>query len=132
LVTGQAWTGREGAKIMAHRLAGRVLIAALPLAVAVIGGNGHTRPLPSVGGPAISLPTNATVNGSWSVGGGVGTCATNGAGQCAVARSKISKSNARVTFTVADITHATLTYASPDNHDPDGDGNGTAITVKRP
>jgi PKD repeat protein len=74
---------------------------------------------------------NATVSGSWS-GGGTGSCATNGGGQCAVARSTISKSNARVTFTVANITHATLTYASTGNHDSDSDSNGTTITVKRP
>ena len=75
---------------------------------------------------------NATVNGSWSGGGGIGACATNGGGQCAVARSTISKSNASATFTVATITHATLTYASTGNHDPDSDSNGTTITVKRP
>ena len=74
---------------------------------------------------------NATVSGSWS-GGSTGSCATTGGGQCAVARSTISKGNANVTFTVANITHATLTYASTGNHDPDSDSNGTAITVKRP
>jgi hypothetical protein len=37
-----------------------------------------------------------------------------------------------VTFTVVTLTHATLTYASADNHDPDGDSNGSSITVKRP
>jgi PKD repeat protein len=41
----------------AHRLARRLLVAALPLTVMGIGGNGHTRPLPSVGAPVTSLPT---------------------------------------------------------------------------
>jgi hypothetical protein len=74
---------------------------------------------------------NATVNGSWN-GGGMGSCTTTGGGQCAVTRSTISKSNGTATFTVTNITHATLTYASTGNHDPDGDSSGTTITVKRP
>src|SRR5262245_52882140 len=44
----------------AHRLARHLLVAALPLAVMVIGGNGHTRPLPSVGVPVTSRPTTGT------------------------------------------------------------------------
>jgi len=37
-----------------------------------------------------------------------------------------------VTFTVGNVTHATLTYNSAQNHDPDGDSNGTLITLSRP
>ena len=37
-----------------------------------------------------------------------------------------------MTFTVVNVTHATFTYKSADNHDPDGDSNGTAITLSRP
>jgi len=36
-----------------------------------------------------------------------------------------------VVFTVTGIT-ATGSYQSLDNHDPDGDSDGTAITVTRP
>jgi len=74
---------------------------------------------------------NATVSGSWSSGGS-GSCTTNGTGQCAVSRSTIPKSTRSVTFTVVSVTHATLTYNAPDNHDPDGDSNGTVITLSRP
>jgi hypothetical protein len=35
-----------------------------------------------------------------------------------------------VTFTVTDVTD-TLTYQSGGNHDPDGDSNGTSITVPK-
>src|SRR5262245_45394011 len=54
--------------MMAHRLARSVLVAALPLIVMVIGGNGHTRPLPSVGSPVISLPTTGTTAAAPSAG----------------------------------------------------------------
>jgi hypothetical protein len=74
---------------------------------------------------------NATVSGSWSS-GGTGSCTTNGSGQCAVPKSTIPKSTGSVIFTVGNVTHATLTYNSADNHDPDGDSNGTRITLSRP
>src|SRR5262245_28158107 len=45
--------------MMAHRLARRVLVAARPMAVVVIGGNGYTRPLPPVEEPETSLPTTS-------------------------------------------------------------------------
>jgi PKD domain/Beta-propeller repeat len=77
------------------------------------------------------LVANATVSGSWSGGGGTGSCTTNGSGQCTVSKSLIPKRNASVTFAGVNITHATLTYASTDNHDPDGDSNGSSITVSR-
>jgi hypothetical protein len=74
---------------------------------------------------------SATVSGSWS-NGGAGSCTTNASGQCGVPRSTIPKNMRNVVFTVVNVTHATLTYRSPDNHDPDGDSNGAAITVNRP
>jgi TolB protein len=73
----------------------------------------------------------ASVGGAWS-GGGTGSCTTNASGQCAVPRSTIPKSAGSVIFTVVNATHATLTHKSPDNHDPDGDSNGTAIWVSKP
>jgi len=36
-----------------------------------------------------------------------------------------------VAFRVISVTHATLTYLSMDNHDPDGDSNGSSITLSR-
>jgi Tol biopolymer transport system component len=74
---------------------------------------------------------NASVSGSWSS-GGTGSCTTNGSGQCAVSKSTISKNTRSVTFTVVNVTHAALTYNSADNQDPDGDSNGTLITLSRP
>jgi hypothetical protein len=36
-----------------------------------------------------------------------------------------------VTFTIVSATHATLTYKPANNHDPDGDSNGTTVSVTK-
>jgi len=63
---------------------------------------------------------------------GTGSCTTNGSGQCAVSKPGIPKKTGSVTFRVVNVAQATLTYKSADNHDPDGDSNGTSITVSKP
>ncbi len=74
----------------------------------------------------------ATVSGSWSNGAnGSGSCVTSG-GTCAITRNNINRNSSSVTFTVTGVTHGTLVYASGDNHDPDGDSNGTVIVVAKP
>ncbi len=75
---------------------------------------------------------NATVSGSWSVGGG-GSCTTDAAGQCNVTKNNIKDREASATFTVAEVTrHAGDVYDSGANHDPDGDSDGTSITILNP
>jgi len=74
---------------------------------------------------------NATASGSWS-NGGTGSCTTSASGRCSMSQSGILKKTASVTFTVGNVTHATLTYKPADNHDPDGDSTGTSLTVTRP
>jgi hypothetical protein len=37
-----------------------------------------------------------------------------------------------VTFTVDIVSHTTLTYSAGDNHDADGDSDGTMIIVSQP
>jgi hypothetical protein len=74
--------------------------------------------------------TNATVNGAWSSGAnGSGSCVTNGSGQCTVSKNSIKNNQSSVVFSVTSVTHASNTYQSGDNHDPDGDSNGTAVEV---
>lgn len=77
-----------------------------------------------------ALVPSATVAGSWSI-GGTGTCATDGAGQCTIARPNISNSVPSVTFNVTSVTKPPLTYFPASNHDPDGDSGGGGITVRR-
>ena len=72
----------------------------------------------------------ATVFGVFSDGSSVFQCTTNLNGRCAVQGYQWFLS--ALTFTVTDIYDVDLDYAPGDNHDPDGDSNGTSITVRRP
>lgn len=75
----------------------------------------------------------ATVNGNW-IGGVIGldVCTTNSAGQCTFIMDKIRKNIASAIFTVTDVADGTLIYQAMGNHDPDGDSDGTRITVLQP
>jgi hypothetical protein len=73
----------------------------------------------------------ATVTGSWSRGGkGTQKCATDAAGRCGVYRT-LSNLLSRTVWTVGGVSHATLVYDPTANTDPDGDSDGTRITVTR-
>jgi PKD repeat protein len=71
---------------------------------------------------------NAVVSGTWSD-GSTGSCITNATGQCAVSKAGIPKRTGSVNFTVANAALGTFVYKAADNHDPDGDSNGTTISV---
>ena len=75
-----------------------------------------------------------TVSGSWSGGtGGTSTCITNTSGQCSVTSSSMNTKKSSVTFTITGLAGSTGTIYDPAaNHDPDGDSNGTSITVSAP
>jgi hypothetical protein len=74
--------------------------------------------------------TAATVSGRWSAGtSGTSSCISDVNGQCDVQKTRINKNSSSVTFTVTDVTHATNSYDSDANHDPDGDSDGTSIVV---
>jgi hypothetical protein len=81
-------------------------------------------------GPTMSL-ANATVSGSWSI-GGAGSCTTDASGQCTVSAPVIPKKTQSVIFTIVNVMNPAFLYKSADNHDPDGDSDGTAITVTKP
>ena len=72
---------------------------------------------------------NATVHGAWSI-GGTGSCTTGSSGQCILSKSTIPKKTSSVMFTIVNVTKSTYLYTSVDNHDPDGDSNGTNVTVR--
>jgi uncharacterized repeat protein (TIGR01451 family) len=73
---------------------------------------------------------DATVSGLWSDGTS-GSCPTNASGQCFIDRNNI-RSGDSITFTVTDVAHGAFTYSAADNHDADGDSDGTSITVWKP
>jgi PKD repeat protein len=77
-----------------------------------------------------SVVQGAVVTGAWSEGAtGTGQCTTGASGTCTVSQQGISKKTASVVFTVNNVTHSALTYQNADNHDLDGDSDGTTITV---
>jgi PKD repeat protein len=79
--------------------------------------------------------TLATVTGIWSAGLAVNVCTTEEDppdGDCLVFSTRIRKNVGSVTFTVSGISHSSRTYAPGDNHDADGDSDGTTITVRKP
>ena len=75
--------------------------------------------------------TEAAVSGTWDYRNTSASCTTNSSGQCSVTLNFIRPSMSSVTFTVNNVTHSSLTYSAAANHDPDGDSNGTSITVAK-
>lgn len=75
----------------------------------------------------------ATVFIQWSGGiSGSPSAVTDATGRCTFVSGNIGKQSPSATLTITNATHATLTYAADANHDPDGDSNGTSITVNKP
>jgi hypothetical protein len=75
----------------------------------------------------------AAVSGDWSGGGsGSDTCVTDSNGLCNITKANVKSNVSNVTFTVTDITKDATVYQSADNHDPDGDSDGTSITINQP
>lgn len=76
--------------------------------------------------------SSASVTGAWSDGyAGTASCTTDAAGQCSVSTGAM-KSASPVTFTVTGVSRDGLTYEPGSNHDPDGDSDGTTVSVNRP
>ena len=79
------------------------------------------------------LLSGVTVSGTWSGGySGTGACTTGSNGLCQVKTGTISKKNTSVTFTVSGAAKTSYVYQAADNHDPDGDSNGTSIAIQKP
>lgn len=75
----------------------------------------------------------ATVNGTWSDGAsGSGACTTNNDGLCSITKGNVKSNASTVTFTVDSVALSTYSYLATANHDPDGDSDGTTITVLKP
>jgi hypothetical protein len=63
---------------------------------------------------------------------GPATCITDISGQCSLISDRVNGNQASVTFTVDDVSHPTYTYQAAGNTDPDGDSDGTVLTVNKP
>lgn len=77
-----------------------------------------------------ALVAGAKVTGTWT-GGRSASCTTAANGRCTLNR-RYGKAKASVTFAVTSVTLAGSTYAPASNHDPDGDSDGTTISIARP
>jgi serine protease AprX len=75
-----------------------------------------------------------SVSGQWSNGpSGSDACLTNSSGVCQVAITGLnSKTMSSVTFSVTGLNQSSLSYDSSANHDPDGDSDGTSLTILAP
>jgi hypothetical protein len=76
---------------------------------------------------------NALVLGSWSEGYiAVGSCTTDASGTCTISTGEnIRRAEESVVFTVSNVARSESTYSPGDNHDPDGESDGTTIRVFR-
>jgi hypothetical protein len=61
-----------------------------------------------------------------------GDCTTDEDGTCIVTTPRIPSGVGSLTFEVTDATHGSLDYDPLDNHDPDGDSDGTTIVIDQP
>jgi serine protease AprX len=73
--------------------------------------------------------SGATVSGQWR-GGSTLTCVTSSSGTCSI--SLVNTTKAAEMFTVTGLSHAGLAYSPGSNTDPEGDSDGTRITIIRP
>jgi len=79
------------------------------------------------------IVAGAVVTGTWNSGAsGTGTCTTNGGGTCVVVSNSMRKRVNTASFTVTGVAASGLSYSAGQNHEPDGDSTGTAITVAKP
>jgi len=77
-----------------------------------------------------ALLGGVVVTASWQ-GGISATCTTGASGACSVSR-QFQNSKTSVSLAVSNLSKAGYTYQPSANHDPDGDSNGTTITVRKP
>lgn len=80
-----------------------------------------------------ALVSGALVSGNWSNGAsGAGSCTTGTNGTCQINKGGIKKAVTSVTFSVTSVTRSGSSYNAAANGDPDGNSNGTTITIARP
>jgi thermitase len=76
-----------------------------------------------------ALLNGGTVTYRWGT-GGTSQC-TITAGQCQAESSPMAKKNGSVEFSIVSVTVSGSDYLSAENHDPDGDSDGTTILVAK-
>ena len=77
---------------------------------------------------------NATVTGTFTQDGSmlsVRSCNTDANGECTVDSGQFPHKKKGSQFIVDDVFHASLTYEPLENHDPDGDSDGSVINLSK-
>lgn len=77
------------------------------------------------GAPAAGV----VVDGTWTTTGAGATCTTAPDGTCSIRSADLSKGTGAAAFRVDALRLGTAAYAAAENTDPDGDSDGTTITV---
>jgi hypothetical protein len=73
-----------------------------------------------------------TPGSEWSGGtSGSAQAVTDASGQCTFESESLLKRNGTATLTVTGVSHTDYAYDATANHDPDGDSDGTSITVSK-
>ena len=75
--------------------------------------------------------SGVVVRGRFGPKGAALTCTTGPGGACTLRRD-LRRSRASIVFVMLVISKPSYVYAAGRNHDPDGDSDGTRITVTRP
>jgi len=78
-----------------------------------------------------ALLPGVVVRGRFGPNGAALTCTTATGGACTLTRD-LKKTRASIVFTVLGLSKTSYVYVAASNHDPDGESNGTKITVTRP
>lgn len=71
------------------------------------------------------------VSGQMSTKGRSPSCTTGSSGKCQVSLNGSNKDNS-ITFGVTELSGSGYNYSASENHDPDGDSNGTTIVTYQP
>jgi hypothetical protein len=72
------------------------------------------------------------LTGSWAGLSKTGSCRTGSNGVCSISSPQLAKNITSTAFTVTAVSKSGYGYDTSANHDPDGDSNGTSITVPKP
>jgi serine protease AprX len=75
--------------------------------------------------------SGVVVRGRFGPNGTIVSCTTGTAGACTLKRD-LQRSRLSIQFVVIGLSKSTYSYVAANNHDPDGDSNGTSIIVTRP
>jgi serine protease AprX len=78
-----------------------------------------------------ALLPGVVVRGRFGPNGAALTCTTGTGGACTLTRD-FKKTRASIVVTVLGLSKTPYVYVASSNHDPDGESNGTNITVTRP